>query len=188
MTDPDQPGPARLTTARRIVVYGVTGSGKTTLARRIGERTGLPWHSVDDLTWEPGWVEVPLAVQRDRIAAICAGDAWVLDSAYLSWADIPLARADLIVGLDLSRPLLLYRLVTRTLIRGIVRTPICNGNTESLREALSRDSIVLVQFRSLPRKRARLRAWQADPAMPPVVLLRSARAVRAWLDTLPGTT
>ncbi|MGC4879439.1 recombinase family protein [Micromonospora sp. DT43] len=29
--------------------------------------------------------------------------------------------------------------------------------------------------------------WQADPAIPPVVLLGSTRAVRAWLDTLPGT-
>ena len=42
---------------RRIVVYGVTGSGKSTLAARIGARLGLPYHSVDDLTWEPGWVE-----------------------------------------------------------------------------------------------------------------------------------
>jgi adenylate kinase family enzyme len=51
-------------------VYGVTGSGKTTLAAQIAERTGLPWHSVDDLTWEPGWVEVPVQEQRRRIEAI----------------------------------------------------------------------------------------------------------------------
>lgn len=33
---------------RRVIVYGVTGSGKTDLARRIASLTGLPWHSVDD--------------------------------------------------------------------------------------------------------------------------------------------
>jgi hypothetical protein len=33
---------------QRILIYGVTGSGKTTLARQIGARTGLLWHSVDD--------------------------------------------------------------------------------------------------------------------------------------------
>jgi adenylate kinase family enzyme len=49
---------------RRIVVYGVTGSGKSTLAARIGQRLGVPYHSVDDLTWEPGWVQVPDEVQR----------------------------------------------------------------------------------------------------------------------------
>jgi hypothetical protein len=42
-------------------------------------------------------VPVPPEVQRQRIAAICATDAWVLDSAYGAWRDVPLARADLIV-------------------------------------------------------------------------------------------
>jgi hypothetical protein len=60
----------------RILVYGATGSGKTTLARQIGERLGLPWHSVDDLTWESGWVQVPTEVQRTEIAAICAQKEW----------------------------------------------------------------------------------------------------------------
>ncbi len=68
----------------RILIYGVTGSGKTTLAPRIAGRLGLPWHSVDDLTWEEGWIEVPPEIQRERIAEICAQPAWVLDSAYSS--------------------------------------------------------------------------------------------------------
>jgi SpoVK/Ycf46/Vps4 family AAA+-type ATPase len=33
---------------KRYLVYGVTGSGKTTRARKITEITGLPWHSMDD--------------------------------------------------------------------------------------------------------------------------------------------
>lgn len=44
---------------RKVLVYGVTGSGKTTMAEAISKATSLPWHSVDDLTWQPGWVEVP---------------------------------------------------------------------------------------------------------------------------------
>ena len=36
----------------RILVYGVTGSGKTFLAERISAATGIPWHAVDDLTWD----------------------------------------------------------------------------------------------------------------------------------------
>lgn len=43
----------------RILVYGVTGSGKTSLAKRISAATGIPWHAVDELTWEPGWIQVP---------------------------------------------------------------------------------------------------------------------------------
>ena len=70
--------------AQRYLIHGVTGSGKTTLAAQIGERTGIPWHSMDELTWEPGWVPVEEDVQRQRGAAICAQDAWVMDTAYSS--------------------------------------------------------------------------------------------------------
>jgi adenylate kinase family enzyme len=130
---------------------------------------------------------VPLAVQRERIAQICAGPAWVLDSAYMAWLDVPMARVQLIVGLDLPRWLCLTRLIRRTLTRAVRRTPVCNGNVESIGELFTRDSLILQQFRSLPRKRARLRAWQSDPDMPATTVLRSRRAVRAWLTTLPGT-
>ena len=63
------------------------------MARKVAELTGLPWHPVDELTWEPGWVAVPPDEQRRRIAAICAGEQWVLDSAYGTWRDVVLARA-----------------------------------------------------------------------------------------------
>ena len=82
------------------MVYGVTGSGKSTMAARISAVTGVPWHSVDDLTWEPGWVPVPADEQRRRIATICEGDSWILDSGYSTWIDVPLARVELIVALD----------------------------------------------------------------------------------------
>jgi adenylate kinase family enzyme len=169
---------------QRIVVYGITGSGKSTLAARIGERLGLPWHSVDDLTWEPGWVQVPVEVQRQRIAAICAGDRWVLDSAYGSWRDVPLARTDLIVGLDFPRWLSLSRLLRRTVRRMVLRTEICNGNRESLRDVFSSDSIVVWHFASFARKRERMRQWHADPSGPPILLFRSPAAVTRWLDGL----
>jgi adenylate kinase family enzyme len=169
---------------QRILVYGVTGSGKTTLARQIGERTGLPWHSVDDLTWQPGWVAVPDAEQRRRFEAICAQERWVLDTAYGKWLDVPMARTELIVGLDYPRWLSLQRLLRRTVARAIDHKPICNGNTESLRFAFTRDWIIYWHFRSFSRKRRRMRAWAADPAAPPTVLLRSPRQTRRWLGTL----
>ena len=170
--------------ADRVLVYGVTGSGKTTLARKIAENTGLPWHSVDDLTWEPGWVGVPPEEQRRRIAAICAGDRWILDSGYSSWLDVVLARVELIVALDYSRWRTLARLTRRSLARAIDRRTICNGNTETFRQVLSRDSILVWHFRSFARKRVRMREWAAGPAGPAVVRLPSPAATRRWLASL----
>jgi adenylate kinase family enzyme len=170
--------------ADRVLIYGVTGSGKTTLARRVAERTGLPWHSVDDLTWEPGWIEVPADEQRRRITAICAGERWVLDAAYGKWIDVPLARVELIVALDYARWRSLSRLIRRTLLRAVDRRRICNGNTETFRQAFSRDSIIAYHFQSFARKRARMRSWAADPAGPEVVRLASPAAARRWLAGL----
>jgi adenylate kinase family enzyme len=170
--------------ADRVLIYGVTGSGKTSLARKVAERTGLPWHSVDDLTWEPGWVGVAPEEQRRRIAAICAGEQWILDSGYSSWLDLVRARVQLIVALDYPRWRSLGRLVRRTLLRAVDHRQICNGNTESFRQAFSRDSIIVWHFRSFASKRARIRAWAADPAGPDVVRLTSPTATRRWLATL----
>jgi adenylate kinase family enzyme len=168
----------------RILVYGVTGSGKTFLAERISAATGIPWHAVDDLTWEPGWVLVPEDEQRRRIEPICASDRWVLDTAYGAWLEVPLARADLIVALDYPRWLSLSRLLRRSLARAIDGRPICNGNRESFRNLFQRDSIVAWHFRSFSRKRTRMRAWEADPGLPQVLRFTQPAQVQRWLRTL----
>jgi adenylate kinase family enzyme len=167
-----------------MFLYGVTGSGKTRLAERISAATGIPWHSVDELTWEPGWMAVPDDEQRRRIEAICAQERWVLDTAYGKWRDIPIARADLIVALDFPRWLTLVRLIRRTVARAVDGRPICNGNRESFRQVFSRDSIILWHFKSFTRKRQRIREWQADPAAPAIVRLTSPREVNRWVAEL----
>ncbi len=166
---------------QRILVYGVTGSGKTTLAARLAAPTGIPWYSVDDLTWEPGWVPVPAEEQRRRIQAICAGNRWILDTAYGDWLDVPLARTELIVGLDYARRVSLPRLVRRTVSRAADRQLICNGNVETWRGMLAQDSILQWHFRSFTRKRLRMRAWAADPAMPATVLCGSPGDTERWV-------
>jgi adenylate kinase family enzyme len=170
---------------KRILVYGVTGSGKSTLARQIGETTGLPWHSVDDeIGWLPNWVERPREEQRAIASAIAARDEWVLDTAYGHWRDVVLERTELIVALDYQRLVSLIRLVRRTARRVMTRELSCNGNTESLRQALSSDSILAWHFRSFARKREQISRWQTDPSAPPVIRLRSPQTTAQWLATL----
>src|SRR6478736_3809887 len=131
----------------------------------------------------PGWVPVDDDVQRERFAAIVAADEWVLDTAYAAWKDLVLQRCQLVVGLDYPRWLSLARLVRRTLIRLVDRRPICNGNVESLRGTLSRDSILVWHFRSFSRKRARMRAWAASEDVP-ILLFRRPAELERWLASL----
>jgi adenylate kinase family enzyme len=168
----------------RVLLYGVTGSGKSTAARRLAGVAGLPLVDVDEVCWEPGWVQVPAEEQRRRLTEICAGDRWVMDTAYGVWTDVALARAELVVALDYPRRVSLTRLVRRTASRIVLRTEICNGNRETLLRALDDDSIIRWHFRSFRSKRARILAWEADPAMPPVVRFTRPRDLDAWLDAL----
>ncbi|MEQ0561873.1 adenylate kinase [Amycolatopsis sp. NEAU-NG30] len=168
----------------RIVIVGVTGSGKSTLARAIAARTGLPFHSADDIGWQPGWVGTPDDEQRRLVAEVCAQERWVLDAVYSKWQDIVLPRTQLVVGLDYPRWLSLSRLVRRTLVRVVTRERICNGNVESFRQMFSADSIIRWHFTSFAAKRARIRAWAAEPPGPAVVRLTSPRETRRWLATL----
>jgi adenylate kinase family enzyme len=179
---PERPRDLPLT-ERRILVYGVTGSGKSTAATRLGAATGLPVHLADELTWLPGWVPVDDEVQRERFAEIVAGDDWVLDTAYATWRDLVLARCELVVGLDYPRWRSLARLVRRTLTRLVDRRPICNGNVETVRNLVSRDSIVAWHFTSFARKRDRMRAWAASDDVP-ILLFRRPVELERWLASL----
>ena len=170
---------------KRILIYGVTGSGKTTLAKRLSDRTGIPWHSVDDLTWEPEWVQVPIPEQTRRIESICSGDTWILDTAYGHWLSVPLERADLIVALDYPRTLSMWRLLKRTIARIVDKRLICNGNRESLKLMLSRDSILIWHFKSFRRKHDRISQWASTDSNRTIVRILTPTQLENWIQTLP---
>lgn len=178
------PASANSCEPKRILIYGVTGSGKSTFAARLSEATGIRWHPVDDLAFVANWESTTEEFQREKIEAICAGEEWILDTAYGKWIEVPLARVDLIVGLDYPRWFSLGRLIRRTMSRIRTKKPVCNGNIETVGKMLSRDSIILWHFKSFRRKRDRMRQWAALAGGPATLLFKSPKDAEAWLATL----
>ena len=177
--------PAELRGAHRILIYGVTGSGKTTAADRIGEVLGLPSHHVDDeIGWLPGWVSRPDDEQRRMAAAMAAEDRWVLDSAYGPWRDVVTARTQYVVALDYPRLVSLSRLVRRTLVRLVRHEEMCNGNYESWGSLFGTKSIVRWHFQSFSRKHEVIATMEASTDGPPVVRLRRHADLDALLQSL----
>jgi adenylate kinase family enzyme len=164
--------------ARRIVVWGCTGSGKTTAARKIGQLTGLPVIDGDALCWRPGWVGVPRDEQAAAFAAVASRPEWVLDDD--GPGGMMFAEADLLVLLDYPRWVSFQRLLRRCVNRAVTQTPVCNGNYESWGRLLSLDSQLLWHVRTWKRKR-RVMLDLAGENPERVLLFRRPAELTAWI-------
>lgn len=184
--EPQAPGSAL---RQRIVVVGSTGSGKTTLARRIAEIIGAKHIELDALYHERGWVPADPEVFRSRVhTAIADEPRWVTDGGYLSFVrDITWVTADEILWLDLPFPITFWRMLRRTFRRRLRNEELWNGNRESWRKMLlSRDSLLLfaVQYRNKYRQTYPPAFKSPHLAHVLVSHLRSTREVDAWLGKL----
>jgi len=175
----NDPLPAR---PRRIVVAGTSGAGKTTVAVALSGRLGIPHTDIDGLYHGPGWV--PRPEFADDVAALVAGEEWVTEWQYSAVRPLLLARADLLVWLDLTRAVVMRQIVPRTLRRRLRRVELWNGNVEPpLWTILTRrDHILRWAWRTHPKTPARIRQVLASADPPAVVRLRTRREIHAWLD------
>ena len=86
---------------QRVLVLGNGGAGKSTFARRMGERFSLPVVHLDKLWWLPGWQNR----SREQFDALLAEElskpAWVMDGNYERTLPARLAAADAAVFLDI---------------------------------------------------------------------------------------
>ena len=117
----------------RIVVVGTSGSGKTTLAKALAAQLALPYIELDALNWQAGWRDLSRTdpdefVRRATFAV--AADAWVADGNYGLVRDFVWRRATHLVWLDYDRPVIMYRVIWRSLARALLRTELWAGNRE----------------------------------------------------------
>ncbi len=118
---------------QRVLVLGSSGSGKSTFARKLGEITGLPVVHLDQLFWEPGWVQAPKPVYLERLHRALAQDQWIIDGNNSSTMDLRLPRADRIILLDRSRLVCLARVGCRIAMSyGQVRPDMAPGCPEKI--------------------------------------------------------
>jgi adenylate kinase family enzyme len=91
----------------RVMIVGSAGAGKSTLARALARRTGLPLVHLDALYWQPGWVETPRPRWREVQREALAGERWIADGNYGGTLE-RLALADVVVLLEYSRWICLW--------------------------------------------------------------------------------
>jgi len=148
--------PAKLGIVERISVIGSSGSGKTTVARRLAEELGLRYLELDSIFHQPSWEPLDDETFRTRIQEFTRAARWVVDGNYTSHgvADIVWARADTVVWVDLARRITMRQVIGRTLRRAVTREELWNGNREPLTNFYSLDPEKNVILWSWTRHRA----------------------------------
>jgi adenylate kinase family enzyme len=108
---------------KRVAVFGTTGGGKSTLARRLAEATGLPLYPLDRIQFRPGGGEVPREEYLMAHAELLRQDAWIIDGyGCMASAWERFSKADTLVYVDL--PLVTHHWwVTKRLIAGLFVQP-----------------------------------------------------------------
>ncbi|MGN5382051.1 adenylate kinase [Streptomyces sp. MUSC 14] len=170
----------------RILVVGVTGAGKSTLARALSSRLGLRYHEMDALYFTgPGWaVNSRFA---EEVPRLCAEPGWVIDSlGYPEVRDQLWERADTVIWLDYPKRVVMPRVLRRSFRRTVTREVLFGGNRETWTDWLTREHPVRWAWSQHASRRVEVERRVHDPRFAPLdtIRLRHPDETAAWLASL----
>ena len=164
----------------RVMVIGCGGAGKSTLARKLGEKTGLPVVHLDQIWWSPGnWEHLSREEFDVRLAVEMEKDRWVMDGNFNRTLDVRLERADMVIYLDFPRWLCLRGWIGRVLKNwGRAREDMAPGCNERFDPEMA---AWIWNFNKQNRQRYldKLQDWNGE-----VCILHNRRQVRLFLWNL----
>jgi len=117
---------------KKIIIIGCPGSGKTTLANKLGDFLHIPVYHLDKLFWKDNWIP---SHQVDFIKAqneIMEKDRWIVDGGFVKSKsfDIRLNNADAIVFFDFPKVVIFWRTIKRFFVNFNKVRPDMGGNNK----------------------------------------------------------
>jgi adenylate kinase family enzyme len=117
---------------KRVIVIGVTSSGKSTLAEKLAKQFDLNYVELDALHWEPDWQSAPLEVFRARVEKAMHADRWIVAGNYSIVRDLIWPEADAVIWLDYPLLIVLWQLTRRNFTRWWTQELLWGTNRERL--------------------------------------------------------
>lgn len=85
---------------KKIIVIGSPGAGKSTFARKLREKTGIPLYYLDMLWHKPDRTNVSQEEFDAGLDSILCQDEWIIDGNYLRTLERRLKACDTVFFLD----------------------------------------------------------------------------------------
>src|ERR1700734_786197 len=101
--------------AKRVLVLGTSGAGKTTMAKFLAEMLNVPHLELDACFHEANWKRAGPEIFIARVKVAPAGGEWAVCGNYRLVREKLVGEADVIVWLDLSFPVVFSQVLVRTL-------------------------------------------------------------------------
>lgn len=86
----------------KILIIGISGTGKTTLARKLSDYFKLPITHYDELVWGNNWTEIDEKIVEKKLVDIVKNEKWIIEGFIHPAAHVKLERADTVIYLDYS--------------------------------------------------------------------------------------
>ena len=86
---------------KKVIIIGCPGSGKTTFAEKLRDKTGLPLYYLDAIWHKPDKTHISREDFDDRIREIFAEDEWIIDGNYSRTIEMRLKECDTVFLFDL---------------------------------------------------------------------------------------
>ena len=174
---------------KRVVVIGVTSSGKSTLAARLASRFGHNFIELDALHWEPGWQEAPLEVFRGRVEKAIQAETWIVAGNYQVVRDLTWPKAEAVIWLDYPFLTVFWQLTRRTIQRWWTKELLWGTNVEPLVthfKLWSRDSLYHWLFKTYWRRKREYPMLLSMPEHQHLELLRfnNPKETEHWMAKL----
>lgn len=170
----------------RVLIAGISGAGKTTLACALSRRFGLPHHEVDALHHGPGWAKRP-TFEAD-VRTFSSGRRWVTEDAYhAALGDLLWIRADTLVWLDLPRRTVMWRVIRRSARRAAHKEELWNGNKETWSDWVRPDHPIRWAWSQFECRRQVVGERIGHHPHLRVIHLHTGHQARHWLATIDGT-
>ncbi len=173
----------------RIVIIGVTSSGKSTLAENLAKRFDLNFIELDALHWEPNWQEAQLEAFRLRVEKAIQAEKWVVAGNYHIVRDLIWPQAEAIIWLDYPFLTVLWQLTRRTFKRWWTQELLWGTNREPLLRHFklwSQDSLFHWLFKTYCRRKREIPMLLSEPENGHLKLIRfkHPRETQKWLQGL----
>ncbi len=165
----------------RVMVIGVSaGVGKSTFARKLGQKLHIPVYHLDTYFWKSGWIEATNEEFFEAQRKLVEKETWIIEGNYTKTIHIRESSCDTVIYLELPLRTCLYRVVKRFLTNiGHTRPDMTIGCKEKLDWKFIK-FIVFTYFARKEKMKERLKQYESMGKK--VVVLKTKEEISSYFN------